>query len=125
MPGNFSGSILGGRWSDRTLARLKAQNGDKSSPEVRLPSLFLTDRPINPLMELNVQMRLESAKIAMIFLPPSIVGYAWVCEKQVHISAVAVMLFLSGFFTMYVNIFPCFLTCIELTMAVDGYIRAC
>ena len=28
------GSILGGRWSDRTLARLKAANGGVSYPEV-------------------------------------------------------------------------------------------
>lgn len=28
------GSILGGRWSDRTLARLKAANDGKSYPEV-------------------------------------------------------------------------------------------
>ncbi|KAF9230559.1 vacuolar DHA amino acid exporter [Melanogaster broomeanus] len=70
------GSILGGRWSDRTLARLKAANGGASFPE----------------------MRLESTKIAMWFLPPSLVGYAWVCQERVNVAAICVMLFLAGFF---------------------------
>lgn len=34
IPGSVTGSILGGRWSDRTLARLKAANGGISFPEV-------------------------------------------------------------------------------------------
>jgi len=34
ISGSVSGSILGGRWSDRTLARLKAANGGSSFPEV-------------------------------------------------------------------------------------------
>ncbi|KAF9220501.1 MFS general substrate transporter [Gyrodon lividus] len=78
--GNLIGSILGGRWSDRTLARLKAANGGVSFPE----------------------MRLESTKIAMWWLPPSIVGYAWVCQERVHISAICVMLFLAGFFSIWI-----------------------
>jgi hypothetical protein len=32
---------LGGRWSDRTLARLKAENGGVSFPEVRIGPLTL------------------------------------------------------------------------------------
>lgn len=47
-------------------------------------------------------MRLESTKLAMWFLPPSVIGYAWICEKHVHVSAVCVMLFLAGFFSMFV-----------------------
>ncbi|KAH7915436.1 major facilitator superfamily domain-containing protein [Hygrophoropsis aurantiaca] len=78
--GNMVGSILGGRWSDRELARLKAKNGGKWTPE----------------------MRLESTKLAMLWLPPSVIGYAWVCEKHVHIAAVCVMLFLSGLFTIWI-----------------------
>ncbi|KIJ60300.1 hypothetical protein HYDPIDRAFT_117385 [Hydnomerulius pinastri MD-312] len=77
--GSVTGSILGGRWSDRTLARLKAANGGTSFPE----------------------MRLESTKVAMWWLPPSIVGYAWVCQERVHISAMCVMLFLAGFFSIW------------------------
>ncbi|KAF9220514.1 vacuolar DHA amino acid exporter [Gyrodon lividus] len=73
--GNLIGSILGGWWSDRTLARLKAANGG---------------------------MRLHSTKIAMWWLPPSIVGYAWVCQERVHISAICVMLFLTGFFSIWI-----------------------
>ncbi|KAF9234681.1 vacuolar DHA amino acid exporter [Melanogaster broomeanus] len=78
--GSILGSILGGRWSDRTLARLKAANGGVSFPE----------------------MRLESTKIAMWFLPPSLVGYAWVCQERVNVAAICVMLFLAGFFSIWI-----------------------
>jgi len=37
--GSVAGSILGGRWSDRTLARLKAANGGVSFPEVNIKPL--------------------------------------------------------------------------------------
>ncbi|KAG2144555.1 vacuolar DHA amino acid exporter [Suillus clintonianus] len=78
--GCVSGSILGGRWSDRTLARLKATNGGVSFPE----------------------MRLESTKIAMLWLPLSVIGYAWVCQEQVHIAAVCVILFLAGLLSVWI-----------------------
>ncbi|KAG1887567.1 MFS general substrate transporter [Suillus subluteus] len=78
--GCVAGSILGGRWSDRTLARLKAANGGVSFPE----------------------MRLESTKIAMLWLPPSVIGYAWVCQERVNIAAVCVMLFLAGFLSIWI-----------------------
>ncbi|KAG2104397.1 MFS general substrate transporter [Suillus discolor] len=77
--GSVAGSISGGRWSDRTLARLKAENGGTSFPE----------------------MRLESTKIAMLWLPLSVIGYAWVCQEQVNIAAVCVMLFLNGFLSIW------------------------
>ncbi|KIM78482.1 hypothetical protein PILCRDRAFT_75381 [Piloderma croceum F 1598] len=54
--GSIGGSILGGRWSDHILSQLKSKNGGKSCPE----------------------MRLESTKLAMWFLPPSVIGYGWV-----------------------------------------------
>lgn len=78
--GCVSGSILGGRWSDRTLARLKAANGGVSFPE----------------------MRLESTKIAMLWVPLPLIGYAWVCQEQVNIAAVCVMLFLAGFLSIWI-----------------------
>ncbi|GBE87222.1 vacuolar DHA amino acid exporter [Sparassis latifolia] len=74
--GCLCGSILGGRWSDLVLARVKAKHGGKSFAE----------------------MRLESTKIFMLFFPPSIVAYGWVCEQHVNVAAICVMLFLSGFF---------------------------
>ena len=46
-------------------------------------------------------MRLRSTQLPMLFFPPSVIAYGWVCEKHVHISAVCVMLFLAGFFQMY------------------------
>ncbi|KAG1731690.1 MFS general substrate transporter [Suillus lakei] len=78
--GCMSGSILGGRWSDRTLARLKAANGGISFPE----------------------MRLESTKIAMLWSPLSVIGYAWVCQERVNVAAVCVMLFLAGFLSVWI-----------------------
>ncbi|KAG2351278.1 hypothetical protein BDR07DRAFT_1320497 [Suillus spraguei] len=77
--GCMAGSILGGRWSDRTLARLKAANGGVSFPE----------------------MRLESTKIAM-WSPLPVIGYAWVCQEHVNIAAVCVMLFLAGFTSIWI-----------------------
>ena len=32
--GNMLGNVLGGKWSDYTLAKLKEKNGGKSVPEV-------------------------------------------------------------------------------------------
>lgn len=78
--GSVTGSILGGRWSDRTLARLKAANGGISFPE----------------------MRLESTKVAMVWLPLSVIGYAWVCQERVHVAAMCVMLFLAGFLSIWI-----------------------
>ncbi|KAG1841797.1 vacuolar DHA amino acid exporter, partial [Suillus subalutaceus] len=78
--GCVAGSILGGRWSDRTLARLKAANGGISFPE----------------------MRLESTKIAMLWSPLSVIGYAWVCQERVNVAAVCVMLFLTGFLPIWI-----------------------
>ncbi|CAE6412691.1 unnamed protein product [Rhizoctonia solani] len=80
--GNLSGSILGGRWSDRVLAQFKAKNGGESVPE----------------------MRLQSTKPAMIFLPFFVVAYAWMCEKHVHVAGPVVVLFFSGFCAILVVI---------------------
>lgn len=78
--GSLFGSVLGGRWSDRTLMRLQAANTGMGFPE----------------------MRLESTKVAMWWLPPVVVGYAWVCQKHVHIAAVCTMLFFGGFFSIWI-----------------------
>ncbi|KAF8802128.1 MFS general substrate transporter, partial [Phlegmacium glaucopus] len=76
--GGIAGSVWGGRWSDYELTRLKA-NGGKSYPEMRLRSTFL----------------------GALFLPPCILAFGWVCAKHVHISALCVFLFLSGFFLVW------------------------
>ncbi|KAG0705320.1 vacuolar DHA amino acid exporter [Suillus ampliporus] len=78
--GCICGSILGGRCSDRTLTRLKQENGGTSFAE----------------------MRLASTQHVMWFLPPAVIGYAWVCEKRVHVAAICIMLFFSGFFAIWV-----------------------
>ncbi|KAF8887456.1 major facilitator superfamily domain-containing protein [Gymnopilus junonius] len=73
------GSVLGGRWSDRELARLKAANGGQSYPE----------------------MRLKSTRLGIFFLPPFVLGYGWLCREKVHISAICIFLFLGGFFSIW------------------------
>ncbi|GAB1520834.1 hypothetical protein RhiTH_003922 [Rhizoctonia solani] len=78
--GNLSGSILGGRWSDRVLGQLKAKNGGESVPE----------------------MRLQSTKPALIFLPFFVIAYAWMCEKHVNIAGPVVVLFFSGFCAIWI-----------------------
>ncbi|KAJ7468471.1 major facilitator superfamily domain-containing protein [Mycena latifolia] len=77
--GNLAGSIIGGRYSDRTLARLKAANGGVSYPE----------------------MRLRSTTWGLLLLPPSTLAFGWVSEKHVHVSAMCVFLFLCGFFAIW------------------------
>ncbi|KAG2101821.1 uncharacterized protein F5147DRAFT_708164, partial [Suillus discolor] len=49
-----------------------------------------------------VQIRLESAKVAMVWLPLSVIGYAWVCQERVNIAAMCVMLFLAGFLSIWI-----------------------
>ncbi|KAG1819638.1 MFS general substrate transporter [Suillus subaureus] len=78
--GSICGSLLGGRWSDRTFARLKQENGGQGYAE----------------------MRLASTRPAMWFFPPAIIGYAWVCERHVHVVAICIMLCLSGFLSTWI-----------------------
>lgn len=101
----MGGSILGGRWSDHVLSKLKAKNGGRGNPEVRIsPPLPVMIRRL-----IFFQMRLESTKVAMIFLPLSCVAYGWLCEKKIHIAAVCASLFLAGFFTMCASL--CRISC--------------
>ena len=58
-------------------------------------------------------MRLESSKLAMLWLPPSVIGYAWVCEKHAHVAAICTMLVLIGFSSMSAE--PLFTVAIALT----------
>ena len=45
-------------------------------------------------------MRLESTKPAMIFLPLSVIAYAWLAQKRVHVASLCTTLFFIGFFLM-------------------------
>ena len=48
-------------------------------------------------------MRLQSTLYFMPFLPLSVIAYGWVCQQHVHVSAICVMLFLAGLFSMFVS----------------------
>ncbi|KAI0823183.1 MFS general substrate transporter [Trametes gibbosa] len=76
--GSLFGSVLGGRYSDHVFRKLKARNNGSSEAE----------------------MRLESTVVPMLFLPPSVIAYGWVCERHVSVAAICVMLFLAGFFSI-------------------------
>ncbi|KAF9236462.1 major facilitator superfamily domain-containing protein [Melanogaster broomeanus] len=78
--GCIAGSVIGGRWSDHVVTKMKEQNGGKWYAE----------------------MRLRGTTLAMPWLPPCVIGYAWVAEKHVHIAALCVMLFLFGFFSFWI-----------------------
>ncbi|CAG8752270.1 7383_t:CDS:2, partial [Acaulospora colombiana] len=73
--GNMFGSVLGGRWSDWKYNKLRVANGGHGWPE----------------------MRLRSTIAVMVVLPPSVLAFAWTCQKHTHIAGPVVTLFISGF----------------------------
>ncbi|KNZ78494.1 hypothetical protein J132_00674 [Termitomyces sp. J132] len=77
--GSITGSLLGGRFSDHELARLKTANNNVSYPE----------------------MRLKSVIYSACLLPPFILAFGWVCEQHVHVAALCVFLFFCGFFSSW------------------------
>ncbi|PFH53304.1 hypothetical protein AMATHDRAFT_137906 [Amanita thiersii Skay4041] len=77
--GCMVGSLVGGPWSDYTLAKLKAANEGKSYPEMRLHSTFL----------------------GVVMLPPVLVALGWISKQKVHVAAICVFLFLNGFFSIW------------------------
>ncbi|KAK7447025.1 hypothetical protein VKT23_014238 [Stygiomarasmius scandens] len=78
--GSMMGSILGGRWSDLMLVRLKTKTGGESYPE----------------------MRLKSTIHGILIFPPCVVGFGWVSQQHLHIAVLCVFLFLCGFFSIFV-----------------------
>ncbi|KAJ8518978.1 hypothetical protein ONZ45_g4023 [Pleurotus djamor] len=80
--GSLAGSLIGGRYSDYTFRKFREANGGHSSPETRLRSTFL----------------------GLLLLPLAVLGYGWVAQRRVHISAMCVMLFLNGFLSMSVEL---------------------
>jgi hypothetical protein len=47
-------------------------------------------------------MRLESTKLVMLIIPPAVVAYAWVSANKMHWAGAVVILFLSGFGTLFI-----------------------
>jgi hypothetical protein len=94
------GSILGGRWSDQTLRRLTDANDGHCLPEARSYRSYVAS---NPKSQLTYQMRLESTKPAMVFLPLSAIAYAWLAQEHIHVASLCTALFFIGFFTTYVT----------------------
>ncbi|KAF9517241.1 hypothetical protein BS47DRAFT_1339996 [Hydnum rufescens UP504] len=78
--GNVMGSLLGGRWSDRTLRKSREKNHGVTTPE----------------------MRLRSTLVVMGLLPPCVLAYAWMCQMKVHVAGPVVMLFFAGFSAIWI-----------------------
>ncbi|KAI0088499.1 MFS general substrate transporter [Irpex rosettiformis] len=78
--GNMLGSILGGRYSDYILRRMREKNGGKTEAE----------------------MRLASTKWFLPMIPISIAAYGWMSERHVNIGGICVILFIIGFFLIAV-----------------------
>ncbi|GAA5843409.1 hypothetical protein JCM3766R1_002943 [Sporobolomyces carnicolor] len=78
--GNVVGSVGGGRWSDMVLKKLKAKNGGRGEPE----------------------MRIKSTYAAMIILPPLLIAYAWLVYYAVNVAGPVVILFFLGTVIMVV-----------------------
>ncbi len=76
--GNIMGSIIGGRYSDHMLRRMKKANGGVSVPE----------------------MRLKSTTIGMPFVIASFLAYAWTAQEEVNVAGIVVSLFIGGFSLM-------------------------
>ncbi|WVQ73955.1 hypothetical protein IAR50_003536 [Cryptococcus sp. DSM 104548] len=78
--GNISASVIGGRYSDMVLKRLKKKNGGVAVSE----------------------MRLKATVIAMPFLLASFLAYAWTAQEKVHIAGIVVCLFFCGFALLWI-----------------------
>lgn len=78
--GNMTGSLVGGRLSDRVLKRLTAKNGGKSTPEMRLKASFS----------------------GMPLMIASFLVYAWTMDFKTHIAGPVVALFFGGFSILFV-----------------------
>jgi hypothetical protein len=95
------GSVFGGRWSDLALRRLTSANEGHYLPEACHPLLLLfRHTSLKALKPDACQMRLESTKPAMVFLPLSVVAYAWLAQERVHVASLCTALFFIGFFSM-------------------------
>ncbi|WVQ86495.1 hypothetical protein IAS59_000208 [Cryptococcus gattii] len=78
--GNILASLLGGKYSDMVLRKLKKKNGGVGNPE----------------------MRLRSTVLAMPILIASFLAYAWTAQEKVHIAALVVCLFFAGFSLLWI-----------------------
>ncbi|KAG1873284.1 major facilitator superfamily domain-containing protein [Suillus tomentosus] len=77
--GSVAGSIIGGRWSDRVVGKMVKANGG----------------------QWHAEMRLESSKLTMLWIPLSLIGYGWACDKHLNVAVICVMLVLIGFTTIW------------------------
>jgi hypothetical protein len=97
--GNVVGSILGGRYSDIMLRRLKKKNGGVGEPEMRLASTT----PGMSLMSRWLHIPASSKTflhVAMFIMLPSLLVYAWTAHFKTNVSGPLIALFFNGFSIM-------------------------
>ncbi|ODO09168.1 hypothetical protein I350_02768 [Cryptococcus amylolentus CBS 6273] len=78
--GNISASVIGGKYSDMVLRRLKKKNGGVGVSE----------------------MRLKATVVMMPVLIASFLAYAWTAQEKVHIAGIVVCLFFCGFSQLWI-----------------------
>lgn len=93
------GSILGGKYSDIMLRRLKKKNGGVGEPEMRLQSTV----PGSSLSIFNVKPDAEVLSFAAMFIMiPSLLAYAWTADRKTNAAGPLISLFFNGFSIMSV-----------------------
>ncbi|KAI0067311.1 hypothetical protein BV25DRAFT_1911960 [Artomyces pyxidatus] len=78
--GSIAVSILGGRWSDHVLKKLRAAHDGQGPPELRL----------------------QSIKPVMLLLPLPVIAYARLAQEHVHVASLCAALFFAGFFSIWI-----------------------
>lgn len=78
--GSMFGSVLGGRYSDAVYNKMKARNNGVGIPI----------------------MRLLSTRLAMLFLPPSLVAYGWLVQYSQPIWWICIALFVIGMSSIWI-----------------------
>lgn len=96
--GNVLGSILGGRYSDFILQRLKKKNGGQGEPEMRLQSALGGKYKLILLLGI-VADRLVRC-VAGPVMVASFLVYAWTADQKTNVAGPAVALVVGGFTIM-------------------------
>jgi hypothetical protein len=91
------GSILGGKYSDIMLRRLKKKNGGVGEPEMRLRSTTPGRFRFNTLFGDTAD---PVILVAMFIMIPSLLVYAWTAHFKTNAAGPLIALFFNGFSIM-------------------------
>lgn len=91
------GSILGGKYSDIMLRRLKKKNGGVGEPEMRLRSTTPGRFRCHTLSRDTADLIIL---VAMFIMIPSLLVYAWTAHFKTNAAGPLIALFFNGFSIM-------------------------